>query len=46
MDTRRQAAQNAELSRQYDLDGSVRPTNDNGYRLGMAWRNFVPRSQD
>ena len=32
----------AEESRVYDHDGSVRPSRDTGYRVGMPWRDFVP----
>jgi hypothetical protein len=35
----------AELSRQYDADGSVRPSRDTGYRFGMPWKEFVPSNQ-
>jgi hypothetical protein len=38
-----QADRNAELSRQYDADGSVRPAQDTGYRVGMEWRSFVAK---
>jgi hypothetical protein len=36
-----EADRNAELSRRYERDGSVRPAQDTGYRVGMAWRSFV-----
>jgi len=38
-----QADRNAELTRQYDSDGSVRPSTDTGYRVGMEWRSFVAK---
>ena len=33
--------EDAEHSRQYDADGSVRPSRDTGYCVGMPWRNFI-----
>ena len=32
----------AEESRQYDADGSVRPSQDTGWRVGKNWKEFVP----
>ncbi len=33
---------NTERSRQYDADGSVRPSRDTGWRVNMPWKEFVP----
>ena len=41
-----QADRNAELSRQYDVDGSVRPSTDTGYRHNRDdWRSFIKKEQ-
>ena len=41
----RDEQENTEHSRRYDHDGSVRPSRDTGWRVGMPWKEFVPSNR-